>query len=194
MSSKDNIRLGGFKAYFGTRYLGQCHQDGVTINRNGNPYDVMTALTGEGIFKTFSTGESVEVDLTLLEFDKDLLAEVLGAVQGFDTSSSDADTGKITAGYSPGVEVRPKPLWIFPTFVDENNQPYAADANNEFCFCLVAARPGMENEIAISPTEETSFPITFVGQYDDTRPEGQRVWVIGPVSAAADSVPTITSA
>jgi hypothetical protein len=191
-TSKDNIRLGGFKAYYGTLYLGQCSQDGVTINRNGNAYDVMTALTGEGIFKTFSTGESVEIDLTLLEFDKYLLEQVLGAIDGHGTDPNNAMTGKLTAGYSPGIEIRPKPLLIYPTYVDANNQPYEANANNQFCFGLISARPGMENEIMISPTEETSFPITFVGQYDTTRPEGQRVWFAGAVTAPANSIPIIS--
>jgi hypothetical protein len=192
-SSKDNIRLGGFKVYFGTQYLGQCSQDGLTFNRNGNRYDVMTALTGEGVFKSFSTGEHAEIELELLEFDKDMLSKVLGAVDSFDTDPTDGAEGTITGGYSPGVELRPKPLLVYPTYVDSNNQPLTADINNDFCLGMFAAVPNLENEIVISPTEETSFPISFIGQYDVTRPEGQQVWFIGAVTAPTDSVPVIVS-
>jgi hypothetical protein len=192
-STKDNIKLGGFKVYYGTQYLGQCSQDGLTFNRNGNRYDVMTALTGEGVFKSFSTGEHAEIELELLEFDKDLLVKVLGAVKGFNTNPTDGADGIITAGYSPGVELRPLPLLCYPTYVDNNNQPLTAGINNDFCLGIFQAVPNLENEIVISPTEETSFPISFIGQYDVTRPEGQQVWFIGAVTAPANSVPVIAS-
>jgi hypothetical protein len=192
-SSKDNIRLGGFKAYYGTQYLGQTGQDGLTFNRNGNRYDVMTALAGEGVFKSFSTGEHAEIELELLEFDKDLLSKVLGAVNSFNTNPADGADGVITGGYSPGVELRPKPFFAYPTFVDANNQPLTADANNDFAIIMFAAVPNLENEIVVSPTEETKFPISFIGQYDVTRPEGQQVWAIGAVTAPTNSVPVITS-
>jgi hypothetical protein len=190
-SSKENIRLGGFKAYYGTQYLGQCAQEGVTFNRNGNRYDVMSALTGEGVLKSFSTGEHAELELELLEFDKDMLSKVLGAVDSFDTDPTDGAEGIITGGYSPGVELRPLPLFVYPTYVDNNNQPLTADINNDFCIVVFAASPNLENEIIISPTEETTFPISFIAQYDENRPEGQKVWAIGAVSAPADSVPVI---
>lgn len=192
-STKDNIRLGGFKIYYGTQYLGQTAQEGLQFMRNGHRIDIVSALSGEGIIKSFSGGEHVEMELELLEFDKDMLAKVLGAVQGFDTDPTNGAEGTITAGYSPGVELRPKPLLVYPTFVDSNNQPLTADANNEFCFGLFQAVPNLENEITISPTEETSFPISFIGQYDFTRPEGQQVWFIGAVTAPSDSVPVIVS-
>lgn len=192
-SSKDNIRLGGFKAYYGTRYLGQCSQDGITINRNGNAYDVKTALTGEGIFKTFSTGEHIEVELTLLEWDKSTLSIVLGAVKEWDTDPNDASAGTLSAGFSPGIEIRPRPLLIYPTFVDANNVPLNADATNGYAVGLVLARPSLENEIMISPVEESSFPVTFVGMYDTNRPEGQQVWFTGAETAPTESVPLITS-
>jgi hypothetical protein len=44
-SSKNNIRLGGFKAYYGVDYLGQCSQDGITFSRNGNRVDINSALS-----------------------------------------------------------------------------------------------------------------------------------------------------
>lgn len=192
-SSKKNIRLGGFKLYYGVRYLGQCSQDGLTLKRNGNRYDVKTAVTGEGVFKSFSLGETAEMEVELLEFDKDMLAEVLGAVDGFNTDPNDGAEGVITGGYSPGVELIARPLLAFPTYVDENNQPLAADINNDFCIGMYSAVPNLENEIVISPTEETSFPISFIGQYDVTRPEGQQVWFIGAVTAPTESVPVIVS-
>jgi hypothetical protein len=192
-SSKNNIRLGGFKAYYGTQYLGQCSQDGLTFNRNGNRYDVMTALSGEGVFKSFSTGEHAEIELELLEFDKFLLERVLGGVKGWNTNTTDGAEGIITGGYSPGVELRPKPLLIYPTYVDANNQPLTADINNDFCLGIFQAVPNLENEINFAPTEETRFPISFIGQYDVTRPEGQQVWFIGAVTAPTDSVPLIVS-
>lgn len=192
-STKDNIRLGGFKLYYGTQYLGQCAQDGLTFTRNGNRIDVMSALSGEGIVKSFGGGDSAEIEVELLEFDKFMLQQVLGAVKGFNTSNSDGSAGKITGGYSPGIELRPKPLLAYPTFVDANNQPLTADINNQFCLGLVSAVPNLENETLFSPTEETTFPITFIGQYDFTRPEGQQVWFIGAVTAPSDSVPVIVS-
>lgn len=191
-STKANIRLGGFKVYYGTLYLGFTSQDGITFNRNGNKYDVMSAISGMGIVKSFSQGETITADVELQEFDKNLLSQVLGAVNSFNVDSNDGTAGVITGGYSPGVEFTQKPLICYPTYVDENNQPYAADINNNFAFGLVAATPSSENEIVISPTQETVFPISFTGEYDLTRPEGQRVWFIGAVSAPADSIPTIS--
>lgn len=192
-SSKDNVRLGGFKAYFGTQYLGECSADGVTISRNGNAIDVMTALTGAGIFKTFSSGETAEISLELEEFDKYVLGQILGAVKTWNTSSSDATAGTLAAGYSPGVEAPAKPLYIYPTFVDSSNVPFPADNTNKFCFGFVLASPTMENEFTISPTEETKFPITFKALTDTSRAEGQRVWFCGAVTNPANSVPTISS-
>ena len=174
--------------------MGECAADGVTLSINDNVIDISTALTGAGILQSFSGGTTGEASLTLLEFDKHILKDVLGAVKGWNTSASDGAAGGITGGYSPGVIIQSKPLFIYPTFIDPGtNEPFAADITNKYAFGFVWATPNAENEMMVSPSEATSFPITFKAQYDNTRPEGQKLFFMGAVSAPAASVMIITS-
>jgi hypothetical protein len=164
--------------------IGQMEADEVKIKVKQKQIDVKTMFTGEGIFKTFKAGETVEIEIPLFHEDKYKIWTALkGAITGTTSAgvdqllSTDPFAGTLQLGSTPGQIVTPQRLVI---------RQYAVDDSTGVTFTNSTTNPMSLEFYKVVPDEDTiewmlgvkdtnKHSLKFKAQYDTSKPEGKKL-------------------